>query len=232
MAKKRKLFIAHASELAHRLVRAVRPHGLVAVFATSYARRHHRTGVVDDPQRLRELEFTLGREAILVMVAEALHRLPSALGERKGHPLDAEEASFAQIFLPEFMTALVRVLEWPAAAEGSERDEFDRDLLMYRRWREHSPSSDPALLQNRTSPFLDRCALLLDPSTMEQARAAAAKFEKELADVAARIVSQLGMAGAEKARPRKSPRRPAARRKPPARKSKRKKVTKRRRQRR
>src|SRR6267154_2160393 len=35
MAKQRKLFITHAGELAHRLVRAVRPHGMIADFAKS-----------------------------------------------------------------------------------------------------------------------------------------------------------------------------------------------------
>src|SRR5712671_4965481 len=120
MARQRKLFIAHASELAHRLVRAVRPHGMVADFATSYARQHDRTGVVDEPNRVRELESTLGREAILVMVAEVLRLMPATLGARKGRPVNPEDAAFAQIFLPEFTTALVRALEWQPDELASE----------------------------------------------------------------------------------------------------------------
>ena len=69
MARQRKLFITHAGALAHHLVRAVRPHAMIADFARSYAQRHGRACVVDEPGRVRELESTLGREAILVMVA-------------------------------------------------------------------------------------------------------------------------------------------------------------------
>lgn len=192
MAKQRKLFITHAGELAHRLVRAVRPHGMIADFAGSYARRHGRVGVVDEPQRVRELESTLGREAVLVMVAEVSRQLPAVLGARKGRPLDAEEAAFARVFWPEFMTALGRALEWDPDEFASERDDFDRDLLMYRRWAERAPFPGAPVLQDAISPFLDRCALLLDPSTMEEARKAADGFQKELTMAATRLLSQLG----------------------------------------
>ena len=50
MAAKRKLFITHAGELANRLVRAVERDGLVAEFVRSYAARHGRRKLVDDPR--------------------------------------------------------------------------------------------------------------------------------------------------------------------------------------
>jgi hypothetical protein len=221
MARQRKLFITHAGALAHQLVRSLRPHGLIADFAHSYARQHSRTGVVDQPQRLRELESTLGREAVLVMVAEVYRQLPSILGARKGQPLDSEQTAFAQLFWPEFMTALGRALDWPPDEAASEREAFDRDLLMYRRWSERAPFPGTAVV----SPFLDRCALLLDPSTMEDARRAAAGFERQLLGVAAHILNQLGRT--DDARPRTPPkRRPARRGKKSAKKPK--KSTKRR----
>lgn len=208
MAKHRKLFITHAGELAHRLVRAVRPHGMVANFATSYARRHHRIGVVDEPNRVRELESTLGREAILVMVAEVHRLMPAALGARTGRPLGPEETAFARMFLPEFMNALVRVLEWQTDELAEEQEAFDRDLLMYRRWSERALFPDARAPQDGISPFLDRCALLLDPSTMEEARVAAAEFQEELASAAARILDLLGRTGSEKPSPKKRRSRP------------------------
>jgi hypothetical protein len=208
MAKQRKLFVTHAGELAHRLVRAVRPHGMIVNFATSYARRHHRVGVVDEPNRVRELESTLGREAILIMVAEVLRLMPSALGGRKGIPLGTEEAAFFQMFQSEFMTALGRALEWPADELDSEQEAFDRDLLMYRRWFERVLTLDARLPQEGISPFLDRCALLLDPSTMEKAREAAAKFEKEITAAAAHIFELLGRSGSERAHKQKTSRTP------------------------
>jgi hypothetical protein len=208
MAKPRKLFIAHAGELAHRLVRAVRPHGMIADFAKSYARRHSRVGVVDEPQRVRELESTLGREAVLVMAAEVFRLMPAALGARKRRPLEPEEAAFARIFLPEFMTALARVFEWEPEEHALEQEAFDRDLLMYRRWSERAPIPGALVPGEGISPFLDRCALLLDPSTMEEARRAAAQFENELVDAAASIIGHLGLASTSKSRPKKSRRRP------------------------
>jgi hypothetical protein len=217
MAKPRKLFITHAGELAHRLVRAVRPHGMIADFAKSYARQHDRKGVVDEPQRVRELESTLGREAVLVMVAEVHRLMPAALGARKGRALEPEEAAFAQMFWPEFMTALGRVLEWRPDEFAPEREAFDRDLLMYRRWSARAPFPGAPVPQDGISPFLDRCALLLDPSTMEEARRAAAEFEKDLVSAAAKIIGHLGVASPGKPRPRKRRRRPRKRAAPKAR---------------
>jgi hypothetical protein len=187
---------------------------MIADFARSYARRHSRVGVVDEPQRVRELESTLGREAVLVMVAEVSRQMPAALGARKGRPLDAEEVAFAQIFWPEFMTALGRALEWDPDEFASEREDLDRDLLMYQRWAERAPFLGASVLQDAISPFLDRCALLLDPSTMEEARAAAADFQKDLMSAAARLLGQLGRTSDEKPRPKKS-RRPSRRAAPP-----------------
>jgi hypothetical protein len=200
MATRRKLFMAHAGELAHLLVRAVRPHAMIADFARAYALKHHRVGVVDEPLHLRELESTLGREAILVMVAEVHRLFPAALGARKGRPLEPEELAFARMFWPEFMTALGRALEWRPEEAAAEREALDRDLLMYRRWAERSPFPGAPGPQDAMSPFYDRCALLLDPSTMEEARRAAAVFEKKLVSAAARIIGQLGRPAVGKSR--------------------------------
>ena len=201
MAARRKLFITHAGEMAHLLVRAVRPQGLIATFAKSYARRHGRVGVVDEPARVRELESTMGREAVLVMVAEVYRLLPGALGARKGRPLEPEDAAFAEMFWPEFLAALGRVLEWPAAEIAAEREALDRDLLMYRRWSERAAFPGAVSVPHSAiSPFSDRCALLLDPSMMEEARHAAAEFEKEVARAAAQIIGHLGRAPVGKSR--------------------------------
>ena len=218
MAARRKLFITHAGELAHRLVRAVRPEGLIAHFVQSYARRHGREGVVDEPERLCELESTMGREAVLVMVAEVRELLPGTLGAGKRRPLGAEAAAFAEMFWREFLASLGRALEWPAAEFAAEREALERDLLMYGRWTERaaSPAADP-VPHSGISPFCDRCALLLDPSMMEEARRAAAHFEGEVIRAAARILGPLGLTvvrpgrgrhrGRPRTRSRQSPRR-------------------------
>jgi hypothetical protein len=63
---------------------------------------------------------------------------------------------------------------------------------MYRRWSERAPFPGAPVQQDGPSPFLDRCALLLDPSTMEEARLAAARFEQQLVETAAHILGHLG----------------------------------------
>jgi hypothetical protein len=195
MAARRKLFITHAGALAHQLVRAVRPEGLIARFVHSYARQHGREGVVNEPARLRELESTMGREAVLVMVAEVYRLFPGALGAPRGRPLDPEQAAFAKVFWLEFMDSLGRALEWPQDEFAAERESLDTDLLMYRRWIERAafPGAGPG--QTQVSPFCDRCALLLDPSLMDEARRTAAEFETEVTRAAARILGQLGRTG-------------------------------------
>jgi hypothetical protein len=90
------------------------------------------------------------------------------------------------------MTALGRSLEWPPAEFTAEQEAFNRDLLMYRRWVERAPFPGVLPTQAQISPFCDRCALLLDPSMMPEAREAAAGFEKEVVATAARIIGHLG----------------------------------------
>ena len=123
------------------------------------------------------------------------------------------------MFWPEFMTALGRALEWRPEEFAGEQEALDRDLLMYRRWSERAPFPGAPIQQNGPSPFLDRCALLLDPSTMEQARLAAAKFERELGRAAARILGQLGRPSGERPQPKKD-RKAASRKQTPAKQSK------------
>ena len=84
MPGQRKLFIAHASELAYRCVRAVQSNGLVANFVRSYARRATTApACLAIPKRNRELDSTIGREALLVMAAKVSRILPAAFGRIK-----------------------------------------------------------------------------------------------------------------------------------------------------
>ncbi len=68
------------------------------------------------------------------------------------------------------LAALARGLHWSEA----EAKEFRRDLDFYA----HAPSS----------AFADRCALLLDPSMLEQARRAAVQFQVEVENTAGRLL--------------------------------------------
>ena len=195
MAAKRKLFIAHASELAHLLVRATGPGELISRFVRSYAERYDRATLRNQPANLREMESTIGREALLVMAAEIRRVVPRAFASGPRASLSADDAAVAQAFFTEFMASLARAMAGSPQKAVVEAETFQRDLEMYDLWTARRSWHGPGLGGAPESPFPDRCALLLDPSMMEQARRASADFENELGKAAARIFDHLGRGG-------------------------------------
>ena len=182
---------ARAGETANRLLRSIEKDHLVERFVAGYVAENKRRGLADDPQRLREMVATIGREVLLVMVARVNHRLPHHLpkprprrplrrgqsGSASGGP-GQNDAPAAEIFLTEFYSSLGRALRWSPA----DADEFLRDLEIYAQLAE--PHNQAA--RSRRAPshaegaFVDRCALLLDPSMFENARRAAIRFQGEV----------------------------------------------------
>jgi hypothetical protein len=187
----RKLFLTHAGELAHRVVRAVARQGLAAQFVRSYAERHQRPKITANPERLREVESTISREALLV-IAATVHRLLPRTFEKPRGVLRPEDAALSDAFYSEFLESLARALEWPATEAQAEALAFRRDLTMYARWAQRPVVSHAIDPKGGESPFSDRCAILLDPAMMEQARRAAVGFEIEITRLANRIFKQLG----------------------------------------
>jgi hypothetical protein len=135
-----------------------------------------------------------------------------------GSKLSPKDTAFSEAFYAEFLASLGRSLEWRPAETAAESAAFRRDLEMYERWNNRTPARprvhtpgpaddkskvDPAHYPPnvygvpipdipREGPFADRCALLLDPAMMEQARRAASEFEVEIGRAAARMFAQLG----------------------------------------
>jgi hypothetical protein len=185
--------LTHAGELAHRFVREVGRDGLVARFVRSYAERHGRRGLLSDPERLPELASTIGREALLVMAADVRRRLPQAFARGPKGVLRSDDAAFVETFYAEFLASLMRDLDWPRGDASTEAEMFRRDLEMYRRWGQRpAPAATAGRVGAGESPFRDRCALLLDPAMMEQARRGASEFEAEILRTAAQKFRQLG----------------------------------------
>ena len=177
MPPRQKIFPTHAGEIANKLLGAVSGNGLVARFVDSYVAEFDRRGLKDHPTRYRELLATLGREALLAMMAQVNAELPRYLAPRRRLPSPAE-VEIADTFSQELFAALVRASRWTA----EEAEEFRRDLNLYaqlsartQKVKKRRKLTDPA-----EGPFVDRCALLLDPSMLEAARAAAAAFLIEL----------------------------------------------------
>jgi hypothetical protein len=93
------------------------------------------------------------------------------------------------LFREEFFVALGQALDW---TEDDAR-QFWRDFSLYERLSSKEPrrNSRNAGRGGVSGPFVDRTALLLDPSLMEQARRAAGKFQWELNAAADRVLRKV-----------------------------------------
>ncbi len=178
MARTRKIFASHGGELAHKLLSVLEGEHLVEHFVDSYVAEYGRAGLKAHPLRYRELLGTLSREALLAMVAQVNAELPRYLTGRRPAVLRGTELQVAEAFREEFLASLGRALRWtPADAE-----EFRRDLDLYAQLaarteivkKRRQPTDPPE------GPFVDRCALLLDPSMLDKGRRAAGKLQVEL----------------------------------------------------
>ncbi len=173
--------MVHAGEIANKLLAALERGGLVARFVNSYVGEFDRRGLKDHPQRYRELLATLGREALLVMAAQVNAELPRYL-VRRGRPLlRAGEVQIADDFSRELLASLARASRWTAV----DAEEFRHDLKLYaqlsartQRVKKRRQPTDPV-----EGPFVDRCALLLDPSMLDKARQASGKLLVEIEQV-------------------------------------------------
>lgn len=201
--------VVRAREAAVALVRAVDRDEMIAKFLDVYAAENRRPGRADHPGHYREQLETIRREAILTMVLRIEGALPRRLKvhvpmrnvrqqrkpARKGRtrsrkPVRRRTAwefsiPILDLFREEFFTALGQALEW------TERDaeEFWRDLEVYENLRAvEQKRSGRSARAVPAGPFVDRVAFILDPSLMEQARRAAAKFESELDTAADRVL--------------------------------------------
>jgi hypothetical protein len=219
MPTARKLFPSYGSAVAQALCHALQRDGMVRNFVAGYAKEFDRSAIAASAAQARDLEITIGREALLAMTIELREQLPRFFGKRRGavEALAETQSSAADAFFQQYFSALGRVEDWT----NEEMAEFLRDLELYARMGpQHAPpqraqvqkdakakaprarGSESARKPASTSaqapvdrfPFPDRCALLLDPSMMEKARRAADRFHGELIRAAGKLLARtLGM---------------------------------------
>jgi hypothetical protein len=187
---------------------------MVPRFLDMYAAENRRPGRADQPSHYREQLETIRREAILSMVLRAEAALPTKLKVRvvvrsvkprpgsranlkKGkkrakariHKPKRRSAGvdfafpFLDLFREEFFVAIGQALRW----SDEDAQSFWSDLEIYERLSANEPRRQ-ARRAIASGPFVDRTALLLDPSLMEQARRAAGKFQLELDAAADRVL--------------------------------------------
>jgi len=201
--------VVRAREAATLLLAALDRDEMVARFLDIYAAQHRRPGRADHPVFYRDQMATIRRESILAMVQRIEAALPARLKvsvtvrganrprkakkgkkTRKTKPAGSGAMElaipFLDLFREEFFVALGRALDWT----DRDAEEFWRDLELYEQLTAREPRR-PARRASRTAasgPFVDRVAMLLDPSLMEQARRAAGGFQIELNAAADRIL--------------------------------------------
>ncbi len=201
--------VVRAREAATLLLAALDRDEMVARFLDVYAAQNRRPGRADHPVFYRDQLATIRRESILAMVQRIEAALPARLKvsvtvrganrprkAKKGRKPKKTKPSrnaamelaipFLDLFREEFFVALGRSLDWT----DRDAEEFWRDLELYEQLAAREPRR-PAQRASRTAasgPFVDRVAMLLDPSLMEQARRAAGAFQLELNAAADRIL--------------------------------------------
>jgi len=204
--------VVRAREAAALLLAALERDEMVARFLDLYAAEHRRPGRADHPLHYREQFERIRRESILAGVLRIESALPARLKvsvtvrgtksparkTRKGKkragsrpyraPAMELAIPFLDLFREEFFVALGQALRWT----DDDAKEFWRDLDVYRMLSERSAVHNAKRMASAASgPFVDRVALLLDPSLMEQARRAAAKFQSEINGAADRVLRKV-----------------------------------------
>jgi hypothetical protein len=204
--------VVRAREAAALLLATLDHNELVPRFLDMYAAENRRPGRADQPSHYREQLERIRREAILSMVLRVEAALPTRLkvrvrvreAKRPKKTKKGKKAARAQrtrkatlelaiplldLFREEFFVALGQALDW----NDDDAQEFWRDLEVYEKLAGREPHRQAGrTMRNLVSgPFVDRTALLLDPSLMDQARRAAGKFQTEINAAADRVLHKV-----------------------------------------
>lgn len=206
--------VVRAREAAFLLLAALDRDEMVQRFLDMYAAEFRRPGRADQPAFYREQLQTIRREAILAMTLRLEAALPARLkvhvsvrdtrkrpakkGKKGKKSAKANRSRPAgldiaipllDLFREEFFVALGQALDWTQ----DDAQQFWRDYSLYEKLsgKDSRNSSRPAARGSASGPFVDRTAMLLDPSLMDQARRVAGKFQLELNAAADRVLRKV-----------------------------------------
>jgi hypothetical protein len=203
--------VVRAREAATVLLGTLDHDEMIGRFLDMYAAEHRRPGRADQPTFYREQLQMIRRESILAAVMRIEAALPARLkvkvtvrgatrapqkkkkGKKASRRKPRRRSSgvdlaipFLDLFREEFFVALGQALRW----NNEDAQEFWRDLELYEMLSAREPSRRTRRAA-ASGPFVDRVALLLDPSLMEQARRAAGKFQLEIDAAAERVLRKV-----------------------------------------
>ncbi len=181
-------------ELARRIVAEISRAKFAPAFLEGYAREFNRADVIAHFDRRRELESILSREILLAIAARIALALEEqntpARGQRskrlaRGRRLPRPFIQWnSGTFIRELAAAIARESGWTLG----DSVEFQSDLQIYISLSKapipgRSTSGRTQAARHR-NPFVDRCAILLDPSMLENASRAAAKLLVQIESLA------------------------------------------------
>jgi hypothetical protein len=164
-------------ELAKQLLQVLNTERIASTFVENYAKQFDRPEASAHPQRRRELEAMLDREILLAMTAHIARTVETNAfrAPRRARLTSVQDPTK---FLRELIAALAKESNWTAG----DAMEFRGDLEIYRHL-----TALAALRSSQTrsrvvpaGPFVDRCAILLDSSMIENASRAAGKLLLQL----------------------------------------------------
>jgi len=205
--------VVRAREAATMLLQTLDHEEIVARFLDLYAAEYRRPGRADQPVFYREQLERIRRECVLAAVLRLETALPTRLkvtvtvrqakrqrkkgktrqGHKRAKGTPKKKAAlelaipFLDLFREEFFFALGQAMDWA----DEDAHEFWRDLDVYRLLSTRNSLRARRGSGAASSPFVDRVAMLLDPSLMEQARRAAAKFQVEIHATADRVLRKV-----------------------------------------
>jgi len=159
-------------------------------FVAAYVDQNDRQGILGGQARRQELAETVGREILLAMIVEVHEALPAFFGKKQRSKLKVEQAETVDAFFRELLAATERAHLW----HGEDRRQFRRDLALYTDFKARQESAASKRKGGKApgehAPFTARVALLLDPSMLEQGRAAARKFQGSVELLARKLLRQ------------------------------------------
>jgi hypothetical protein len=188
--------VVRGREMAGVLLHALEQDRMIARFIDTYAVEFERPVCTAYAGQYREMLFNIRREALLAMTVWLERELPRILRPPRRAQAPARSRSAkttrkpaarkqiemmeegARIFYGEYQAALAQALGW----HPREMEEFRRDLRLYRLLMAGKDLGRVSRKQaaHVEGPFVDRCAVLLDPSMLDKSRVAAAEFQKQL----------------------------------------------------
>ena len=205
--------VIRAREAAFFLLATLDRDEMVQRFLDMYAAEFRRPGRADQPVHYREQLQTIRRESILAMTLRVEAALPTRLkvqvsvknarrspakkkkGKKTARQKKPRSAGLEiaipllDLFREEFFVALGQSLDW----SHDDAQQFWRDYSLYEKLsaKDSRANSRQPARGTASGPFVDRTAMLLDPSLMDQARRAAGKFQLELNTAADRVLRKV-----------------------------------------